>query len=316
MKRYAIFFFLIITCLATTTTAFGQKGCELQVVGTWKAASSDGARTLFYRFGPDATVKLLSVPASSRESELREINSAVYALDDAKAPKAILFKAAKAGGGLAEGTTSMEIAAYDDTSMTFVKPGSEPTRLVKVDPHRYFMVLAGRSGTFYDSSGPTFPMLIKMDGQQIQVDAVGIYSLKGNAAFGPVPKETYNEFMKEPHNDSEVMLRLELTGAQYERSVKVVRTWDRRFREGALLYPDPYLNNILFVRQVAESLNQCGENIKLYKLDWMLDDQISTKNINARAPFFFFKELRRLNESRHVRDEKFYGHQMQKQAGQ
>jgi hypothetical protein len=307
MKRSAIGFLLIFICLTASATAFGQKGCELNVVGTWKAATPDNASAVLYRFGPDATVKALARSKSGQESELREVASAAYMLDNPKAPKSILIKATKGSGVFAEGVTSMEIAAYDDTSLTFAKQGSAPTRWVRVDANRYFIVLAGRSGAFYDSSGPTFPMLIKMDGQQTEVSAVGIYSAHGVRAFGLIPPETYNEFMKEPRKDSDVMLRLEITGAQYERSLKIVRTWQRRARENELLYPDPNMDNILLVKQVAESLNQCGENIKLYHLDWSWEDRITENNIPARTPFLFFKELRRLNESLHVTDEKFQG---------
>lgn len=306
MKRSAIAFFSIFICLTATVAAYGQKGCELNVVGTWKAATSDGANTVFYRFGPDGALTALAQPKSGRGSELQEVASAAYTLDNPKAPKAIMVKAAK-GGVFAEGMTSMEIAAYDDTSLTFAKPGSPPTRWVRVDPNRYFMVLAGRSGAFYDSSGPTFPMLIKTDGQKTEVAAVGIYSAHGVRAFGLIPAETYNEFMKEPRKDSDVMLRLEITGAQYERSLKIVRTWERRVRQNELLYPDPNMDNILLVKQVAESLNQCGDNVKMYYLDWSWEDRISDKNLPSRAPFLFFKELRRLNESLHVTDEKFQG---------
>jgi hypothetical protein len=172
-------------------------------------------------------------------------------------------------------------------------------------PHRHFLVLAGRSGTFYDKSGPAFPMLIKLDGERTQVDAVGIYSIQGKRMFGPVPAETYQEFMKEPRAASDVMLRLEITSAQYERGLKILRTWERRAREGALLYPDVSLDNILLVKQITESLNQCGEKIKLYKLDWGVEDKISDDNPSPHVPFVFFKEMRRLNESLHLRDEKF-----------
>lgn len=316
MKRSAIFFSIIIICLAATTDVFGQKGCELNLIGTWKAAPVEGGDPLFYRFGPDATVTLLS----GRGSELRDVASAVYTLDNPKEPKVLSFKSAKENAGFSQGMTSMEISTYDDTSLTFkfIKPGSEPMRWTKVDANRYFIVLAGRKGVFYDGSGPTFPMLIKMDGQQTQVDAVGIYSVRGNRAFGPVPADLYNQFMKEPLNDSDVMLRLEITGNQYERSMKILRTWERRTREGTLLYPDPYLSNVLFVKQVVESLNQCSEKFKLYKLDWMHDDHISEHNPPSRAPFVFFKELRRLNDALHVRDEKFHasGHQKMQQAMQ
>lgn len=320
MKRSAffssIFFSLVFICLAATAPAFGQKGCQLNIVGTWKATDPDGANPVLYKFAPDATVTVLS--SSGKGSEMREIAAATYTLDDPKAPKAILFKAIKEGGVFARGTTSMDITGYDDTSFTCVKPGYGPTRWVKVDPYRYFMVLAGSTGMFYDRSGPAFPMLIKMDGKNTQVDAVGIYSVKGAESFGTVPAEAYNEFMREPSKASDVMLRLEITGVQYERGLKILRTWERRVREGALLYPDVSMDNILLAKQVTESLNQCGERVKLYNLDWGLEDKISDKTKPTHIPFLYFKELRRLNESLHVRDDKFLerGRQTQQQAGQ
>jgi hypothetical protein len=173
------------------------------------------------------------------------------------------------------------------------------------EPHRHFLVLAGRSGTFYDNSGPAFPMLIKLDGERTQVDAVGVYSIQGKRMFGPVPAEAYQEFMKEPSAASDVMLRLEITSSQYERVLKILRTWERRVKEGALLYPDVSMDNILLVKQVTESLSQCGEKVKLYKLDWGFEDKISDNNPPPRIPFLFFKEMRRLNETLHLGDEKF-----------
>jgi len=330
MKRFAIFSSLILVCLTATATAFGQsydkpsgiqKGCEFNPVGTWKAATPDEKNPTLYRFTPDARVTVLS--GSGQSSELREIASAAYTLDEPKAPKVIVVKADKEGGVFAQGTTSMEITGYDDTSFTFVKHGSAPTRWVRADPYRYFIVLAGRIGTFYDGSGPTFPMLIKMDGQRTQIDAVGTYDVRGYWAFGTIPAETYNEFMKEPRKNSDVMLRLEITAAQYERGLAIVKTWERRARNNELLYPDLTMDNILVAKQVTESLNQCGAKFNLYKLDWSMEDYISTAsprddNPISRIPFLYFKELKRLNESLHVPDEKFYehAHQTQKQAGQ
>ncbi|HEX5082661.1 MAG TPA: hypothetical protein VFY40_11485, partial [Blastocatellia bacterium] len=111
--------------------------------------------------------------------------------------------------------------------------------------------------------------------------------------------------MKESRAASDVMLRLEITPAQYQRGLKILQTWDRRAREGALLYSDLSMDNILLVKQVTESLNQCGEKINLYKLDWGVEDKISDDNPIPQVPFLFFKEMRRLNESLHLRDEKF-----------
>lgn len=320
MKRPAIISALILICLTATATAFGQsydvgkdgvkKGCELNIVGTWKAEKSDDANPILYRFTPDAKVTVLS--GSGQGSDVREIASAGYTLDNPKAPKVILVKADKDGKGFAGGLTSMNITGFDDTSLTFETPGSSPTRWVRVDPNRYFIVLAGRLGTFYDNSGPTFPMMIKTDGQQTQIDAVGIYAAGGHWAFGPIPAETYNQFMKEPRKDLDVMLRLEITAVQYERGLKIVKTWERRARNNELLYQDLTMNNILVAKEVTETLNLCGEKFKLYKLDWSLEDHISTSSpLDAtpisRIPFFYFKELKRLNQAVHVPDEKFYG---------
>lgn len=321
MKRFVIFFSFILICLTAAPAAFGQKGCEFNPIGTWKAATSDQKNPILYRFTSDTKVTVLS--SSDQNSEPREIASAVYTLDNPKAPKVILVKADKEGGGFAKGMTSMDITGYDDTSLTFVTPGSAPTRWIRVDNCRYFLVLAGRMGTFYDNSGPTFPMLIKVDGQKTQVDAVGIYANGGKWVFGTIPSETYNEFMKESRKDLDVMLRLEVTAAQYERGLKIVKTWERRARNNELLYPDLPMDNILLAKQVTETLNQCGEKVKLYKLDWSIEDRISSSsprddNPFTRIPFLYFKELKRLNQSLHVSDEEFYGHALptQRQAGQ
>jgi hypothetical protein len=302
MKRAIVCFLLLLFCLVAGT-AFGQKGCEINLVGTWETASADGTTLLQYRFGPDATLKVLA--RSGQSTEWKEIASAAYEVDNSKTPMVIRVKAAHKAGIFAQGTTPLDVTAYDDNSLTLAKSGAAPVRWVRADAYRYFLVLVGRSGTFYDSSGPTFPMLIKTGGPQPQVDAVGIYSDEGKRAFGPVPAAMCNEFMKEPRSNADVMLRLEISGAQYERDLKIVRTWVRRAQEEELLYPDPNLDNILLVKQVTEGLNQCGEKIKLYNLDWGLKDTITENNPVSRTPFLYFKELRRLNESLHVSDAKF-----------
>jgi hypothetical protein len=309
VKRSVNLLGLMVVCLLAAPNALGQKGCELNIVGTWSVP--DQTNPTFYRFAQDGTVKALA-RSDSKGSDLREIASANYTLDDPKTPKVVVFREAPGGGNFPLGATAMDITGYDDASLTVKMPGQNPVRWMRLDPDRYFVVLAGRIKTFYDGSGPTFPMLIKTDGRQTQIDAVGTYVDGTYWAFGAIPAETYNQFMKEPRTDSDVMLRLEITAAQYERGLKIVRSWERRSREGALLYGDTRLDNILLAKQITESLNQCGaDKIKLYKLDWSLGDSISSSsprddNPFSRVPFLYFKELRRINESLHVGDEKFY----------
>jgi hypothetical protein len=298
----------MILASLTASATVGQNGCDFNIVGTWKAGTGGETSTLLYRFAQDGTVIVLSGFGSGQRLDLKEIARATYQLDYPNAPKAISFTATRKAGVLAEGTTSFHITRYDDASFTSaisVGPGAGTIRWARVEPSRYFVVLAARSGTFYDRSGPTFPMLIRVDGNQAQVDAVGIFSVRNKPAFGPVPAETYREFMREPHNPSDVMLRLEITRAEYDRTSKILRAWDKRAREGDLLYPDVFMDNILLVKQITESLNLCGEKIKLYKLDWGIEDSISENNRPPNIPFKYFKELRRLNESLHVPDDKF-----------
>ncbi|MGB7922973.1 MAG: hypothetical protein WCF57_06990 [Pyrinomonadaceae bacterium] len=307
MKRPAIFFSLILVCLLATGTAFGQQGCDFNIIGTWKVAAPDEKSSVLYRFAPDGTVTALSSSLSGKGSEPQEIARATYKVKNPIVPKAIAFTATSGSEVFAEGTSLMQITSYDDASFTCVKPGSAPSRWVKVDPNRYFIVLAARSGAFYDRSGPAFPMLVRIAGRETQVDAVGTYSVKGKRTFGVVPPEAYQEFMKEPRTDSEVMLRLAINAAQYERGLKIMGNWGRRVREDALLYPrTSYLNNILLVKEIVESLNRCGEKIKMYNLSYLShEDWIAEKYGSPFIPFNYFKELRRLNESLHVRDAEF-----------
>jgi hypothetical protein len=64
------------------------------------------------------------------------------------------------------------------------------------------------------------------------------------------------------------------------------------------------LNNILLVKAVTETLNRCSDEINLYNLNYLHpEDWISEKYSPQYVPFMYFRELRRLNESRHVRDD-------------
>ncbi|MET0649993.1 MAG: hypothetical protein ABW208_25570 [Pyrinomonadaceae bacterium] len=307
MKRVALFFLLTVICLGLTETALARQSCDFNIVGTWKQATTDVANPPVYHFTPDGTLTVLSRSGAGVDAETEVVASATYKLDDPKAPKSIELTAIDGGVVFAKGTSSLEITRYDDVSFTCVRNGAAPTRWVKVDPNRYFIILAARSGEFFDRSGSAFPLLVKMAGRETQIDAVGTYSAGGKRAFGPVPRETYQEFMREPRTESEVMLRLEINAAQYERGLKILREWERRVKENALLYPArTQLNNVLLVKSVAETLNQCGEEIKLYKLNYLHpEDWISEKYPPPFLPFNYFKELRRLNESQHVRDEAF-----------
>ena len=152
-----------------------------------------------------------------------------------------------------------------------------------------------------------------MAGGAPQIEAAGLYSDHGQAAFGAVPASTYKDYLRDAKGDSEVILRLEINSRQYDRALQVIQEWERRARNHTLLYttdnalsaPLP-LNNIVLVKAVTETLNLCQDDLDLYKLDYAYPgDWITDKYSPEFVPFIYFKELRRRNEARHIEYKKF-----------
>jgi hypothetical protein len=313
MKFTAIISLLAIMLLGSTGTALAQekKNCSFDMVGTWKAQISSTQAQL-YRFDAKGGVTVLSV---SGTAEPQEIATATYIVsDNLDEPKSISFRATGKNRIFGAAKKTMKVLSYDDSSVTCSIPGMGTTRWTRVDPDRYFIVLSARKGEFYDHTGSAFPMVIKLAGGVPTIDTVGIYSENGRMAFGIVPPAIYKNYLREARNDAETILRLEINSRQYDRALKIVREWQRRVREGALLYStatdtseEPAsLNNILIVKAVTETLNQCSEDFDLYKLNWVFpDDWITDKNGTQFVPFVYFKELRRRNEARHIDEKKF-----------
>jgi hypothetical protein len=313
MKRNAIISLLALLLIGSTVTVLAQrKRCQFDVVGTWKVQISPTEARL-YSFDAKGVVKVLSVSGTEQPREVATAKYQLLDLNNPKAPEQIVLRSTGNNRIFGRLTTAMKVVSYDDSSITCDIPGVGTTRWTRVDPDRYFIVLVAREGEFYDKSGSAFPVVVKLAGGVSKIDAAGLYSDKGNAAFGAVPPDTYKEYLREARGDSEVILRLEINSRQYERALKIVQEWQRRAREGALLYtldnalsaPLP-LNNILLVKAVTETLNVCQNDVDLYKLDYVFPgDWITNENSPEFVPFFYFKELRRRNEARHIEYKKF-----------
>jgi hypothetical protein len=313
MKLTAIISLLALMLLGSTGTGLAQQEqkCQFNIVGTWKAQVSKTEARL-YTFDAEGVVKVLAV---SGTDEPKEVATAKYELlDDPKAPEQISLTATGRKRIFGRAKTTMKVVSYDDSSLTCAIPGvAGTTRWTRVDPDRYFIVFVARQGEFYDKSGSAFPIVIKLAEGVSKLDAAGLYSDKGVAAFGAIPPGIYKEYLRDPRSDSEVILRLEINLRQYERALKVVQEWQRRAREDSLLYtidnslsaPLP-LNNVLLVKAVTETLNLCQNDFDLYKLDYVHPgDWIANDYSPEFIPFVLFKELRRRNEARHIEYKKF-----------
>lgn len=310
MKYTAIISLLAILFVGSTALAQEKKSCSLDLVGTWKAQVSTQEARL-YRFDADGSVAVLSVTG---KAEPREIARGSYELDDPAMPKSISLKSTGKNRIFGRALTAMKVVSYDDSSITCQIPGVGETRWTRVDTDRYFLVLSARTQEFYDRSGSAIQAVIKLAGGVPTIDAFGVYSEKGKLAFGSLPSAAYKEFFREARRDSETVLRLEINSRQYQRALKIIKEWDRRAREGALLYTiasdvseDPAsLNNILVVKAVTETLNQCSEDFDLYKLNYIYpEDWIADRTEPSFIPFVYFKELRRRNEARHIPEQMF-----------
>ena len=346
MKQTAIISLLAVTLLIATTTAFAQqekprpaprptpagppafgmdkKKCPCDIVGTWKAQLSKTEARL-YEFDGEGTVKVLKVAGTAKPLEIAtakyEIVEEPLPMEPAateqsaaeqKAPdKTISFTATGKNRIFGRANATMKIVSYDDSSITCEIPGvKETVRWTRVDPDRYFLILVARQNEFYDNSGSAFPLVVKLAGGVPTFNAAGTYSSHGRATFGTVPVEIYKDYLREARGDEEVILRVEINSQQYARALKVVQEWQRRSREGALLYRSPdaleSLNNLLLIRDVTETMNLCQNDLDLYKLDYTYpNDWISDTYRPEFIPFFFFKELRRRNEARHIEYQKF-----------
>ena len=312
MKFTAIISLLALLLVGSTTNTLAQlqqKKCPFNIIGTWKVQVSPTEARL-YTFDAEGVFKVLKVTGGAQH----EIATGKYELlDNPKAPEQIALTSTGKSRIFGRAKTAMKIVSYDDSSLTCDIPGIGTTRWTREDPNRYFIVFVARKGEFYEGSGSAFPLLIKTSGKVSTVEGAGIYSEGGMATFGAVPPSVYKDYLRDARGDSEVILRLEINSGQYERSLKIVQDWQRRAREGTLLYdkdsthtPPGPLNNILLIKTVTETLNLCRNDFDLYKLDYEYPtDWIANEISPEFVPFFLFKELKKRNEARHIEYKKF-----------
>ena len=320
MKRILFLLFLVLAFSRLHPAASAQDAppvCEFNMVGTWQLTTEGQANPTLLRFKPDGVVTVLSPNTSGGPgAEWQATDWSKYELDNPKAPKIIhLSPITKKGEAVAPTKiTEIDITKRDDGAFTSAVTSNadvELTQWVRMDAYKYFIVLAAAKGTPGYGS-PAFATLIKTDGHQTQADSFGLYetdAVHHYVELGPISDDIRKKYENEPRDDSAALLRLEVPAGPYHRALKILKTWERRARENTLLYQIPYLDNAVYLNQLASSLNDCAETIKLEKLTWRIDDPIITKQNLPQVPYFFIKEIRERNSKLHVQDEKFLRNQ-------
>jgi hypothetical protein len=308
MKPSIFLSFLISICLLPCVDALGQsdekKACAFNPVGMWRSEVTSETNPVFYGFKRDGSVMVLGHVPGALPQDFEIMFSVSYKLDDPLAPKSIKFTAKNATDMFRSGTTSLEIVEYSDDSFTTLdaESGSQ-LRWDRVQTRRCFLTFASR-GAQAQPGASAFVMWTTLDGRKTEIEALGVSQAKDNKGktgpvFSPIPAQLYNEFTTESGKAADVMMRLELTEAEFERSHKLFKTWEKYAQDRALPHGDPYMNGIEFLTRVAEDLNQCDEKLKL-----LASDAAAAKNPDQRM-IEYVRMIRKKNESLHVTDKEF-----------
>lgn len=324
MKRFQTAMLMAFLVLSSAAIVAQERDnfCQFNIAGTWQSSTDGQVSASRFRFSAKGVMTELAPNSSGKGPEWKPAEISRYRLDDPKAPKTLtLTKSAK--GGQTAAPTTLEIEARDD-GMFITREAEDTgvlTRWTRIDPYRYFVVLAAGKGT-PGFGAPGFAMLIRTDGVHTETEALGSYPvvnpLEQHPMFGLISDEIRAQFEKEPVGDSGSMFRLEVTAGPFNRALEVMKSWKRRVLENQVLYPTiPYLNNAVFLNQLTSSLNEtgvltwkggttCAQTIRLQKLTWLLTDPIIAKHNLTQTPYYLFKTLRELNPSLHLSDSQFH----------
>jgi len=148
--------------------------------------------------------------------------------------------------------------------------------------------------------------LIKAGDGKPEVETFGLFYRNAERMNGPVSGDLYRRFMAEPLPADDAVLRLQISSQVFDRAMKIMRNWQERAREGTLLFPAySYLNVIVPMKDIAESLNACGEDFHIYKLTWMVDDELGANIPQWELAFAYVRKLREMNEPSHIGSAKF-----------
>lgn len=298
----------LVFCCAPAGSAPGQdalKGCPLEIEGIWKPQVTVETQPVLLSFSTDGWVSLLEGAAETRAQDFDVAAQVRYRFDASPTSLRIAFQTGRGNDVFLAGTSWWEVAEYSDTAFTILnRESGERSYWARVQTHRYFLTLAARRGSG-SLRGAAFVMWTRFDGQKIDLEALGTVAGRGAApaVFGRIPAALAAEFASERDDDGRVLLRIELSEAEYRRTRAAFAIWDERARKRTLAGVDPYALAAEFVNEAIERLNRCGTKIELPDAR-VLAPEVDARDLPQRL-LAFVRWLRTTNESRHLTDGRF-----------
>jgi hypothetical protein len=271
--------------------------CPLEIVGTWRLDDANTRATLL-SFNSNGWANLLNGPGEHSPGDIAAQVS--YRLEAAPDPRRIDFRARRGNDVFGAGTTSWEITAHSDDSFTARATHSvdgAQSVWTRVQTHRYFLTFAARNATTAGESA-AFVMWTTLDGQRTELDALGAVRQGGSARFGKIPFSLARDFAKQGDAARDVMMRIELSEADYRRTRAVHRAWASA--AGREPRADPDTQAAQFIEATLESVNRCAPRIRLTDLG-----ALTASAAAPRRPVELVRMIRRDNDRRHVPDKAF-----------
>ena len=306
-------------------TAVREKACSFNIHGVWKSDATSETNPIFYSFDPNGWITVLGHTEGALPQDFEMTAQAQYRLDDPAAPTRIEFNAKGKNDAFASGISSFEIVQYSDDSFTIGNLSTgDRIRWDRVAARRYFLTFAAAAGQEAQPA-QVYAAWTSLDGRKVETKVIGVHMKKSGSGsvepiFDVVPTEIFDEFASNPASEaqdedsksvqtklpaakeanSRVVMRVELPESDFLRSQKVHDLWANFVKEKVLPNKDAYVNAMEFLTKAAESVNQCGEKIKLDKVDLSKpDDDFATSKAQQR-PFAYIKQMRKRNRELHV----------------
>lgn len=322
---------LFILASAGSVSGRGQEGpakvgqakvdsCTFDIVGLWRTRANTQTNPILYNFLPNGWVMLVQYSSNALPQDYQAVSEVKYSVrpesygrNKSVESMRLTFFADFPDEVFAKGATSMVIFQYGKEVFSTVDPESgEQLNWLREQATRHFLTMAAGSGREH-AEGPAFVMWTTLDGRNPKTEALGVQLIKDKSGkplplFGEVPAELYNQIQdaierdKKAGKERNAIIRVELTEAEFERTHKVFDAWDKSVRTFTLRPQDPYMNVLDLLKQVIQSVNQCGERLKLSAQG---RETIAAKQGLPQLLLEFVRVIRKENDDKHVSDPAF-----------